>query len=41
MYVLTVVLKPRAKYDICDECGRAHKPIIINDYIWHMGCISK
>jgi hypothetical protein len=35
------VLKPSAEHNFCDECERAHKPAIVEDYSWHMGYVNK
>jgi hypothetical protein len=39
--MLTVVYKPPAEGNFCDECGRAHKPTIAEDYSRHMGYVDK
>jgi hypothetical protein len=25
----------------CDECGKAKKPVIVEDYSWHKGYVDK
>jgi len=41
MYILTKMHRPPAEGNFCEEHGKAQKPVIVEDYNWHMGYIDR
>jgi hypothetical protein len=39
--ILTNTHKPPAERNFCDESGRAHKPVTVEDYSQNTDCVNK
>jgi hypothetical protein len=40
MYILINLHRPPTEGKFCDKHGKTHKPVIVEDYSWHMGCVN-